>query len=76
MSAWRPLKRREFIRRRRAVGFDGLYSGTRDQFMTFGAYRQTVSSNTEYSVPQLQMLLRQVEAILEREISVEDWEDL
>jgi hypothetical protein len=74
MATWRPLKRRDFIRKLRALGFAGPYSGTRHQFMTFGAHRQTVPTNAEYSVPQIRMLVRQVEAILERDITVDDWE--
>jgi len=41
-----------------------------------GQYRQTVPSNAEYSVPQLKMLLRQVETILARKISPEEWDSL
>ena len=76
MAGWRPLKRRDFIRKLRALGFDGPYSGTRHQFMTFGSYRQTIPINTEYSVPQIRMLVRQVEAITERKINLEGWERL
>ena len=28
MSRWSPCKRREFVRRLRALGFDGPFSGT------------------------------------------------
>ena len=76
MAGWRPLKRRDFIRKLRAVGFAGPYSGTRHQFMTFGSHRQTIPTNSEYSVPQVRMLVRQVEAITERKISPKDWESL
>ena len=51
MAGWRPLKRREFMRRLRALGFDGPFSGTRHQFMVSGQHRQTVSTNSEYSMP-------------------------
>jgi hypothetical protein len=57
MSRWQPCKRREFIRRLRKLDFDGPYSGTRHQFMVFEEYRLTIPSNTEYSVPQLRMML-------------------
>lgn len=76
MAAWRPIKRREFIRRLRALGFDGPFSGTRHQFMVFGQHRQTIPSNPEYSVPQVRMLLHQVESILGRSITVDEWESL
>ena len=74
MAAWRPLKRRDFIRKLRALGFDGPFSGTRHQFMIFGQHRQTIPTNSEYSVPQVQMLLRQVESILARKIALDDWD--
>ena len=76
MAAWRPLKRREFMRKLRAVGFDGPYSGTRHEFMIFGAHRQTLPANPEYSVPQIRMLVRQLETIIGRKIPVEEWEKL
>jgi hypothetical protein len=74
MAAWRPLKRREFVRKLRGLGFDGPYSGTRHQFMVRGQFRQTIPSNAEYSVPQLKMLLRQVESILQRTVKLEEWD--
>lgn len=76
MAAWRPLKRREFIRKLRALGFGGPYSGTRHQFLVLRQHRQTIPTNSEYSVPQLRMLLRQVESILGRKISLEEWDSL
>ena len=73
---WSPCKRKDFIRRLRKLGFDGVYSGTRHQFMIFGQFRLTVPSNAEYSVPQLKMMIREVETILSRQISAEEWNDL
>jgi len=72
MAGWRPLKRRDFIRKLRGLGFDGPYSGTRHQFMVFREHRQTIPTNSEYSVPQVRMLVRQVESILERPVSLEE----
>ena len=76
MAGWRPLKRRDFIRRLRALGFDGPYSGTRHQFMIYGQHRQTIPTNSEYSVPQIRLLLRQVESILARPVSLDEWNSL
>ncbi len=76
MAGWRPLKRRDFIRRLRALGFDGPFSGTRHQFMIFGQHRQTIPTNSEYSVPQIRLLLRQVETILARPVSLGEWNSL
>ena len=76
MSQWRLSKRPEFIRRLRKLGFDGLFSGTRHQFMVFKQHRLTIPSNLEYSVPQLKMILHEVEQMLDRQISAADWNDL
>jgi len=44
--------------------------------MTFRQHRLAIPSNAEYSVPQLRMLIREVEGIMEHEISVEAWNSL
>lgn len=76
MAGWRPLKRHDFIRKLRALGFDGPFSGTRHQFMILGHHRQTIPTDSEYSVPQIRMLIRQVESILGRPISLDEWNSL
>jgi len=76
MSQWKPSKRRDFIQRLRKLGFDGPYSGTRHQFMVYGQHRLAIPSNTEYSVPQLRMMIREVEGILNREIKPDEWNSL
>jgi hypothetical protein len=73
VSRWKPCKRREFIFRLRQLGFDGPFAGTRHHFMVYGAHRLAIPSNPEYSVPQLKMIIREVEKILGREISSEEW---
>lgn len=76
MAGWHPIKRREFIRRLRALGFAGPHRGTRHEFLVFGLKRQTIPSNPDYSLPQLKMLLRQVEAVLGRKITADEWDQL
>ena len=76
MSRWTPCKRNEFIRRLRKLGFNGPYSGTRHQFMIYQQHRLTVPSNQEYSVAQLRMMIREVEAILGRSVTIEEWNNL
>ncbi len=44
--------------------------------MTFGSSRQTIPANPEYSVPQIRMLVRQVEEIIGRKINLENWQRL
>ena len=76
MSRWTPCRRRDFIRRLRRLGFDGPYSGTRHQFMVYEQHRLTIPSNVEYSVPQLRMMVREVEDIIESEITADRWSNL
>ncbi|MDH7578930.1 MAG: type II toxin-antitoxin system HicA family toxin [Bacillota bacterium] len=76
MSRWAPCKRRDFISRLRKLGFRGPYSGTRHQFMIYGEHRLSIPSNAEYSVPQLRMMLEEVEKIIKRKIDLQEWEEL
>ena len=76
MSRWTPCKRSEFIRRLRKLGFDGPYSGTRHQFMVYQQHRLTTPSNQEYSVQQLRMMIRELEDILGRSVTIEEWNSL
>ncbi len=76
MSQWSPCKRGEFIRRLRRLGFDGPYSGSKHHFLVFDQHRLTVPSNSEYSVPQLKMMLREAGEILGRDISIDEWTKL
>ncbi len=76
MSRLAPCKRKDFLRRLYKLGFDGPYSGTRHQFMIYQRHRLAIPSNTEYSVPQLRMMIRETEAILGRTITVEEWNRL
>lgn len=73
---WKPSKRSDFIKKLRALGFEGAFSGAKHQFMVFNQCRLTIPSNSEYSVPQLRMMLREVEEIIERKVSVEEWDGL
>ncbi len=73
MSRLIPCKRRDFIRKLQKLGFEGIFSGTRHQFMIYNQCRLTIPSNSEYSVPQLKMMLREVASILNREITIDEW---
>ena len=76
MSRWTPCKRREFINKIRKLGFDGPYSGARHQFMVYRTYRLAIPSNSEYSVPQLKMMLDEIESIMGEAISIDEWINL
>ena len=76
MSRWTPCNRREFVRRLRKLGFTGPYAGTRHQFMVFAQFRMAIPSNPEYSVPQLRLLIHEVEGILGRDVPLDEWSSL
>ena len=76
MSRWAPCKRRDFIRRLREISFDGPFSGARHQFMVYKQHRLAVPSSTEYSVPQLRMMIQEVEEIMARKITADEWSRL
>ena len=76
MSRWRPCKRHDFVNKLRHLGFKGPYSGTRHQFMVYKNHRLSTPSNAEYSVPQLRMMVHEVEAILERSITADEWNNV
>ena len=76
MSRWTPCKRPEFIRRLRALGLDGPFAGGRHSFMFYSRRRPTIPSNPEYSVPQLRELLKEVGQLLERPVTLEEWDEL
>ncbi|MEH1816741.1 MAG: hypothetical protein RMZ41_002490 [Nostoc sp. DedVER02] len=44
--------------------------------MVYGQHRLTIPSNDEYSVPQLRMMIGEVEVILEREMTLDEWNSL
>jgi hypothetical protein len=58
------------------LGFEGPFAGGRHQFLVHSRHRLAVPSNSEYSVPQLRTMLREVEAIIGRQLSAEEWDDL
>ena len=73
MSKLLPCKRKDFIKRLHKLEFTGPYSGTRHQFMVYQEHRLAIPSNKEYSIPQLKMLLKEIENIINREITLENW---
>ncbi len=76
MSPWSPCKRKAFVLRLRALGFEGPFAGTRHHFMVYQEHRLAIPTNKEYSVPQLRMMLHEVESILGRKVSDREWNAL
>jgi len=44
--------------------------------MVYQQHRLAIPSNLEYSVPQLRMLIREVEVIIESTITLDTWSEL
>ena len=44
--------------------------------MRYGAYTLTLPGNREYSVPQVKMLLNEIEHGIDRRISIKEWGNL
>ena len=76
MSRWNPCSRSEFIRRLRKLGFDGPFPGRRHHRVDYQGRRLILPSNSEYSVGQLRMLIRQVEERIGSEITAAEWNAL
>ena len=73
MPSWSPVKRRDFIRKLRRLGFSAPEPGGRHFFMRFQRYTLTLPGNPEYSVQQLRMLLHEVERGTGIRVDVERW---
>jgi len=44
--------------------------------MRYGTYTLTLPGNKEYSIPQLKMLLREIEIGIHIKFSLDEWEQL
>ena len=76
MPKWKPCKRREFIKKLKRIGFEPPEPGGNHFYMRHGTYTFTVPSNKEYSVPQVKMLLKEIEQGIMKEISLDEWDRL
>jgi len=76
MGKWSPCKRRDFIRKLKKFGFDRPEPGGNHHYMRYGAYTLTLPSNEEYSIPQLKMLLKEIEDGVGGKLSLDEWERL
>ena len=74
MGNWKPLKRREFIKKLKKFGFQSPEPGGRHFYMRYGAYTLTLPNNKEYSIPQIKMLLAEIEHGIKKKISIDIWD--
>jgi hypothetical protein len=76
MVKWKPCTRKEFIRKLKKVGFASPEPGGRHFYVRYGTYTLTIPSNKEYSMPQVKMLLNEIEHEIGRKITLEEWDSL
>jgi len=76
MAKWMPCKRRDFIKKLRKLGFEPPEPGGRHHYMRYDTYTLTLPSNKEYSIPQIKMLLNEIERGISKKISLQQWENL
>jgi predicted RNA binding protein YcfA (HicA-like mRNA interferase family) len=76
MAKWAPCKRRDFIAKLKKLGFESPEPGGRHFYMRHGVFTLTLPNNAEYSIPQVKMLLKEIELGLKRKISLEEWQKL
>jgi hypothetical protein len=76
MGKWSPCKRRDFIRKLKDMGFESPEPGGRHFYMRYGTFTLTLPGNVEYSIPQIKMLLKEIELGIKKKISLEEWEEL
>jgi len=76
MARWAPCKRKDFIAKLRKLGFEAPEPGGRHFYMRHGNFTLSLPSNTEYSVPQIKMLLKEIEVGINKKISLGDWQKL
>jgi len=76
MAKWTPCKRKDFIAKLRKLGFESPEPGGRHFYMRHGTFTLTLPNNTEYSVHQIKMLLKEIETGIKKKISLEDWQKI
>ena len=69
------MQTKRFHQRLKKFGFEAPEPGGSHFYMRHGTYTLTLPSNQEYSVPQLKMLLNEIEQGIKKKISLEEWEN-
>lgn len=76
MPRWNPCKRRVFIKKLVKLGFNAPEPGGRHFYMSYGTKVLTIPGNDEYSVAQLKMMIKELENIIGRTITLKEWVEL
>ncbi|CAG1007617.1 MAG: type II toxin-antitoxin system HicA family toxin [Candidatus Methanoperedens sp.] len=76
MPKWKPCKRRVFIKKLVQLDFNVPEPGGRHFYMRHGTKVLTIPTNDEYSVPLLKMMIKELEKLIGRTITLEEWDKL
>lgn len=76
MPRWTLCKRRNFIKKLVKLGFNPPEPGGRHFYMRYGNNVLTIPGNEEYAVPELKMMMKELENIIGRKMTLEEWERL
>ena len=71
-----PCKRRDFIAKLKKLGFESPEPDGRHFYMRHETFTLTLLNNAEYSIPQIKMLLKEIELGIKKKISLEEWRKL
>jgi len=76
MGKWIPCKRKDFIRKLKRLGFEPPEPGGKHFYMRYESFTFTVPNNIEYSVPQVKMLIKEIELGIKKKIPLKEWDNL
>jgi hypothetical protein len=76
MAKWTPCKRKDFIRKLKKLGFESPEPGGKHFYMRYESFTFSLLNNSEYSVPQVKMLVNEIEPGIKKRISLEEWSAL
>jgi hypothetical protein len=76
MSRWSPCKRRDVLKKLKKLGYAGPFPGGDHEYLILGNNRLTLFSNSEYSVNQVRLLLREATVQIGRKIELDEWINL
>jgi hypothetical protein len=71
-----PCKRRDFIRKLRALGFEGPTPGKKHEVMVYEEYRLPIPSYEEFSVEKTNEMIKEVADLIGRKIRIQEWNRL
>jgi hypothetical protein len=76
MAKWTPCRRRDFIAKLKKLAFEAPEPGGRHFYMRHGGFTLTLPNNSEYSILQIKMLLKEIQLVIKRKLSLEEWQKL